>query len=53
MNERKEKRERKQRRNALLKKLAVNLLAILLLGAIGTFMFCLIFGVFREGAVIL
>lgn len=53
MNARKEKRERKQRRKALVKKLIVNAFAVLLLGAVGTFFFCLVFGVFREGAILL
>lgn len=53
MNARQDKRERKLKRNALIKKVAVNILAVILLGVIGTFMFCLIFGVFREGEILL
>lgn len=53
MNARKEKRARVTRRKAALKKLAANIMTVLVLGAVGTFFFCLIFGVFREGGVIL
>lgn len=53
MNARKEKRERASRRKAMLKKVAVNIFAAVVLGAVGTFFFCLVFGVFREGGVIL
>ena len=53
MNARKEKRERKIRRRALIKKVATSIFALLLMGAVGTFFFSLIFGVFREGAILL
>lgn len=53
MNARKEKRERKIRRRAVVKKVAVKVFTVLLMGAVGTFFFSLIFGVFREGAILL
>lgn len=53
MSERKEKRERMIRRRESIKRLAANVLGALVLGTFGTLIFCLIFGVFREGAILL
>ena len=53
MSERAKKREARLKRRQFVKKLAVNALTVIVLGGVGTFFFCLVFGVFREGYIIL
>ena len=53
MSERAKRREARLKRRQFMKRLAVNALAVIILGGVGTFFFCLVFGVFREGEILL
>lgn len=53
MSERKMKREKMLKRRQTLKRVIVNIFTGVILCAVGTFFYCLMFGVFREGGIIL